>query len=256
MRFTPLRNSKTIILSFLRTFLPPNAYSRVIAFLIRMVSPEQEIKWLSSVLKPGMNVVDIGANLGTYTITASKIVGNHGRVHAFEPVEKTFQLLRKNCRNRINITLYQVALSDHKGTETILIPKGPRDSILSTSALKRTASQIQRTDDYIKIEIPVTTLDSIIPRDIPIHFIKCDVEGHEFEVIKGALETIRKHYPIILIEILREKWVCKKAAQSEIGKLLLDLGYNIFQYDGEKLVGEKDFSKKKENFIFIFRFAF
>src|SRR3989344_1775867 len=76
-----------------------------------------ETKLFKSLLKPGMNVVDVGAAIGYYTCIAGKLLGPEGKVYAFEPAPRNFSILRKNIElnNLSNVILYQKAVANFSG---------------------------------------------------------------------------------------------------------------------------------------------
>ncbi len=79
------------------------------------MNEREEIDFLKRVVKPGMVVLDIGANIGFYTRIFSKLVGKEGRVYAFEPERNNYRNLKKLCRDLNNVTLNNVAVGEKNG---------------------------------------------------------------------------------------------------------------------------------------------
>lgn len=180
-------------------------------------------------VKPGDIVFDIGANVGYYTLLASKLAGTKGKVYAFEPDPRTAALLNKNIKlNKCtNVTVVQSALSTQKGITTLVLDEAnPGESSLANGKGK-------------KITIQGTTLYDFIQQNKikNIDVIKIDVEGAELEVLKGAQNSLTKNRGVMFIECN------KKALQqfSESPKTLLNL-LSTFGYQITKIVNE--FNKK------------
>jgi FkbM family methyltransferase len=192
----------------------------------------------------GDTVIDVGANVGRYTILSSKIVGSRGRVIAIEPDPNAFHLLKKNielnkCANvtAINCAAYSEDL------ESLRLFCPLRDcgtSIYNTVMEERTS-----TEKFI--DVPAAKLDSIVQQDIAlfehkINWIKIDVEGAEFEVLKGAEKILSKsNYISVLIEVhnLRDG--------NFYGEIIDMLTNNNFRMSFEKVhaVGERHIIMRK-----------
>lgn len=141
-----------------------------------------------SYIKKGSTVIDVGANIGSHTIAYLEATGPEGKVFAYDPHPDSFSCLRLNCPNAVT---KQCAIGDHNGQDHLTMADGN----LGASFLSEEG-----------IEVPITTLDTellngIYPSDIPVSFIKIDVEGCESEVLHGAEELIRKHNPVMMLEI-------------------------------------------------------
>lgn len=114
--------------------------------------------------------------------------GNH---IAFEPIPVFYQRLRSSFPS--NVTIYPYALSDHSGFSTFqFVKNAPAYSGLKTR-------DYTVTPDVETIEVELRTLDELL-QDNPVHFIKIDVEGGEYDVLKGALQTLIKNKPYVIFE--------------------------------------------------------
>jgi len=139
---------------------------------------------LKKLLKEGMTFIDLGAHRGYYTLLASKLVGEKGRVIAFEPAPENFALLRRNVKGMGNVTLVQKAVSSKSGVTKFFL--SPDDSI--------THSLYEVGDDWQCIDVEVTSLDDFFKdKDLRIDFIKMDIEGAEMSALKGMANIIRKN---------------------------------------------------------------
>jgi len=150
-------------------------------------------------LKPGMTFVDIGANIGYYSLMAAAVAGPSGRVIAFEPNPVlSAQLKRTVDHNGIrNITVEQLALAEKTGSSLLFVPKESGNN---------TATMIAN-DGGRPIEVSVLTLDEYLGQHqiSRVNFMKMDVEGFEPKIIQGALSSIRaKKIDAILCEFCGE----------------------------------------------------
>ncbi len=155
---------------------------------------EPEFQMLNQWVQPGDIVLDIGANIGIFTAELSRLVGNAGRVIAFEPVPETFRFLVHNSRlfPFSNITFFNVAVSSESRFLNISVP------VTSTGIPASARASIQEHDDNgIRIlGVPIGAL--AFPQ--PVRFVKIDVEGHEIHVIRGMRKLLESDRPRCLIE--------------------------------------------------------
>lgn len=207
----------------------------------------EEMQMQFHLINDGMNVFDIGANLGWYSLHVAKMKPNC-KIYAFEPLPATFAYLSENIKlNRLtNITIFNFGFSDSDGTFTFFY-----DPQLSVNASLTNLSESQTTQE---VNCIVQTLDRFIEKTmINIDFLKCDVEGAELLVFKGGRETIKQNLPIIFSEMLR-KWSAKfNYHPNDIIKSLKDLGYQCFVIEDRMLKQFElvDESTPNTNFIFL-----
>lgn len=147
--------------------------------------------------KEGDTVIDIGAHIGRYTITSSKQVGNAGKVVAIEADPDNFEILKKNIslNNLTNVLPLNYAVFSTR-TKIKLYEQSASakyNSVMLTRAAK--------TKNYV--EVNADTLDSILKQNgiNQINWIKIDVEGAEFEVLKGSNETLSGENVSLFVEI-------------------------------------------------------
>lgn len=183
---------------------------------------------ISSLLHEGDTVIDIGANIGYFTLLASKKVGLSGKVHAFEPVRSTSAELRENlARNgAANVGVHESALSNTNGAATIY--EGPQRNKGNSSMRPIADASAVRT-------VPVASFDSLDVSKGPTHLIKIDVEGAEQLVIEGMKECIRKNRPHLIIEVTDAFLQSFGHSARSLARELKALRYSMYEITGSGL---------------------
>lgn len=136
-------------------------------------------------------VYDIGANTGFYTLLASELVGNEGKVIAFEPFPENIFVLKKHTEinNLENVMIMEVAVSNENGKSFFSIAESSSEGCLVSKKTEKT------------IEVPTVSIDDLISKKIilPPNYIKIDVEGAELNVLNGAKKTLSEFKPKIFL---------------------------------------------------------
>jgi FkbM family methyltransferase len=155
---------------------------------------QDEILFFKSELRPGTIVLDVGANIGLYSLIAAKIIGSDGKVFAFEPSIEAQHLLNANAvRNRLSSCIHLVpkAVSSQKGALHLFIDE---DQLGSSSAFRKTSKSYH---------VETTSIDDFCTEHkIMPSFVKIDIEGGELEALKGA-QSLRdctlmfEHNPVL-----------------------------------------------------------
>ena len=213
----------------------------------------QIIEKVLDFVTPGSLIIDVGANIGDWTIPLSKKTGEKGQVIAFEPNKETVSVLKQRTKRLKNVKIKPLGLSDRDDQLELLVPN--EVSCPPTAAIANTANHLNAKEHMGKTLIQVRKLDQIVNelelKDIT--FVKIDVEGHELNVLKGFHKGIVKDTPTIFMEILKSKWVNNSPIQSECARYLTGLGYEMFQYDAEtkKFEDKEKFNAQNVNFLFL-----
>ena len=150
-------------------------------------------RYIESLLQPGDVFIDIGANIGYYSLLATKLVGSSGIVIAIEASPSIYQRLLDNIeRNAAQVTAHNVAVLDHSGR--IPIFRGPDDHIGRTSAIP---SHSGRDRPVIEAEVEGRPLGLIVPPELiaRARLIKIDVEGAEWHVVQGMKDLLASLSP-------------------------------------------------------------
>ena len=174
---------------------------------------------------PG-NVIalDCGANIGVLTIEWAKFMTGWGEVYSFEAQEKIFYALAGNIaiNNLFNVHAYNEALGANDGFLEIPTPNYQEPGSFGSFELKKKPSNefIGQEINYEKlVKVKLTSIDSL--EFDRIDLIKIDVEGMEDELLLGAKNSIKKHKPVLIIEII-------KSDKDGINRFLAKIGYKIF----------------------------
>ncbi|MEO6847206.1 MAG: FkbM family methyltransferase [Chthoniobacterales bacterium] len=194
---------------------------------------EPDLLGCQKLIVPGETVLDVGANIGVYTRFCSDFVGPSGQVISLEPLPETFSYLVQNVHSLglKNVRCLNLAASDHDGdSDAMTVPKYPTGGTnLYEAALSSTGN----------IRVKTAKLDTLFS-DLSPHFIKCDVEGHEVECIRGAMELIRRCRPKWMIEV----------SKKETFELFYPLGYKAFFYE-EGQFHSYDGACARTNYFFL-----
>lgn len=150
----------------------------------------ESTKMIKKILKPGDIVVDIGANRGYYALMESRLVGKNGKVYAIEPVQDNINALKKNIElnNYPNIKVFQVAIGDKNTTTKMYI-----SSFSNWHSFINHKQKITST-----IDIKVISLDNFLKDKEYPYFIRMDVEGYEYQILKGMKNVLERRKPLKL----------------------------------------------------------
>lgn len=149
---------------------------------------------LQKLVKEGEVVFDIGANIGFYTLIFSKLVGEKGKVYAFEPDPINFSILKKNieANNIHNVILVNKAVSDKNEEVNFYIYES------NTSGNSLFAENLNTVPSR-SIKVEAIRLDKYFKKDIKVDFIKMDIEGAEPRALKGMARILGKSKNLILL---------------------------------------------------------
>ena len=175
---------------------------------------EPEYSLLHNFISPGDWVIDIGANVGHYTKRFSELVGEKGRVIAFEPVPTTFSLLSANVElfAHSNVSLINAAVSDKLDVTGMSIPK------FSTGLTNYYEAQLSSSSENV-LRVLTISLDSLrINQNVAL--VKIDVEGHESFVLAGMQKLIEKYHPVLIVETDSNEVIANLTSMSYVSEIL------------------------------------
>lgn len=211
---------------------------------------------IASVLRPGMTVIDAGANFGYYSLLMANIIGPKGHLYAVEANPKTTQLLKKTLNVngfKGRSTVVEAALSDTDGQKVSF--KMPKNEPKNAHLLRKgEAANAANTDAFEIITVTTKRLDSVIPHKGKIDLIKIDVEGAEQMLWQGMENIIRSNQDItIVMEVNSQRYANPGAFYQDI----VDNGFPLRMIDRENGIVEveNDFlaAKKEDSMLYLSR---
>ena len=197
---------------------------------------------LTKLVKKGDVVFDVGANFGWYSCHFAQLVDETGQVHIFEPTNVMEELKNNLMLNRFKAkcVLNQIALGQNEGIEFLFIPKKLGTAFASLREHSYAA------DKSVKINVPVKKLDDYISvnKINKIDFIKMDVEGSEYSVLKGAENVLKQYSPVILLELQDVHMKYFGYSPEELINYLIDFDYHLYE------INEEEFGSVKKVILF------
>eukprot|EP00746_Dinoflagellata_sp_MGD_P019384 gnl/MRDRNA2_/MRDRNA2_14505_c0_seq1.p1 gnl/MRDRNA2_/MRDRNA2_14505_c0~~gnl/MRDRNA2_/MRDRNA2_14505_c0_seq1.p1 ORF type:complete len:441 (-),score=90.34 gnl/MRDRNA2_/MRDRNA2_14505_c0_seq1:59-1381(-) len=161
---------------------------------------------LQTLCREGDIVIDVGANIGGFTVPLAERVGHEGEVHAFEPFRKVFQHLTANValNGLSNVYTHNVALGVENRVDEVYVPDLRQFNFPSAMRVTEQESIKDAEAQNVKYEekkekVQVRPLDSF-EFDRRVSLVKIDVEFMEMDVVLGGLQTFRKHQPVLWVE--------------------------------------------------------
>jgi FkbM family methyltransferase len=187
---------------------------------------EDEIgKLIKISLTAGDTAIDIGSNIGLQSLRMSSCVGPAGKVYAFEPLNYLQEKFNRNMalNKAKNVTLFPFALSDQQNELDLIVNKNQWNQGAFSLSNKETGTEKQRVTVKVADEMPeIQMLDKVA-------LIKIDVEGFEFQVLRGLKQTLQKHQPRIIFEYDSNYWKDTGQSIADCYEFLLSLNYTIYQ---------------------------
>lgn len=213
----------------LQIFLYPKVLNSAVPFYYGTHDPN-ELVLLERVVKSGQVFVDVGANMGLYSLFASRLVGETGTVLAVEPSAREYQrLLDHIALNRAhNIRARRVALAEREGTTHLLVATEEDSGLNSLGPFGLEGTHLERVE-----EVPTKRLDTLVAEEgLPrVDVIKIDVEGAEMRVLQGAQHTLQTFRPLLIVELSDRTLRMQGATSSQVRSFLRDAGYRLYRFD-------------------------
>jgi FkbM family methyltransferase len=180
---------------------------------------ENEIRFVRLWLKPGMRVIDVGANYGVYAVAAALAVGRSGAVWAFEPTPDCVPFLRRSLEMNCcasHATVIPAAISDRSGKVSFALRTQPEMNAIVAEAAGAAG----------RVELAASTLDEMMQECgwSDIDFLKLDVEGHEIHAVRGGGAFFAANSPLVMMEV-------KAGRRVDFGalELLAGMGYATYR---------------------------
>ena len=203
------------------------------------------INTLLKYLKKEGIFIDVGANIGYITVIAAGIVGKKGEVYSFEPIPRYFKRLQKVAltNKEFNINTYNFALGNTIGVAEINLPEVNN---IGNNSMVPGLIKDQEIKEIVKIN--VRRLDDFILNENlkKISLIKIDVEGYEFEVLKGLtkfFEQEKENLPPIIVEITPRAYELMGYSLEELEIFMNKYSYHAYTSDGNNKIDLKKITK-------------
>ena len=158
---------------------------------------ERTLAVIDALVARGDATVDIGANWGLYTARLAHLAGSDGQVDAFEPHPDHVRTLGLLACRRPQLRVHSMALSEASGSVVLHVPLVRGRRVTALASLKPPKADVE----HETVTVPTARLDDVLSGRRPPSFMKCDVEGLESEVLRGAEATLRSSQPALLVEI-------------------------------------------------------
>jgi FkbM family methyltransferase len=195
------------------------AYEPIEAYLFR------------ALLGPGMTVIDLGANVGQYTLLAARAVGATGRVHALEPIPANFDLLAAHVRANgfaDRVVLDRSAAWSHPDTLTLYLDR-------QDAADNKTDYTVGVRDDPADVlRVAAVSVDDYLAAagETRADLVKLDIEGAELFALRGMAKLLAAHRPVLLLEVNRPNCEAAGYAPEAIADFLRGHGYRFWEIRG------------------------
>ncbi len=207
----------------------------------RHAAATEYVYHLEKLVRKNDTVIDIGANLGYYTRTLSRLVGQSGKVYAVEPMPPVLEVLRHNVRHCENVEILPYALGCADQKIAMANDSARTDGYLGTGQ-----NFVNETGEHgdVEFEAEMRRGSELFGSLRRLNFVKCDIEGYELNVMREMQPVIDRHHPVVLIETGGDN-------RRQIIDLFTRMGYRGYTlYKGEELpLASED---KKD---IIFRYA-
>ncbi len=195
--------------------------------------------FVKKLIHKGDYIIDIGANLGYYSVIFASLTGNEGKVYSVEPVKPYREVLERNTRKFSNVEIvpYALGVEDNKSVR-MGIPDGNK-----YFSHGRTQVMTEEFNSKFTFDVTIMNPGNIFGSLTKLDYIKCDIEGYEDVVIPEMISVISKFLPVMQIETSGE-------AKEKITGLLTEFGYKPYNLVNFRLIPEDKNQEKPFGDIF------
>ena len=187
-------------------------------------------------VRPGWVCVDAGANVGIITALLAEIVGDAGKVVAFEAFPDNARVLKEQMQ--------ALRMGNRVIVENMAVSDGASDRLWLYAGRKRWSAEwnimghdVEGSPTEAELEIPASSLDQYFPAGSQVDFVKMDIEGAAALALPGMRRILREQSPVMLMEFHDEpEWAARKE--------LLEAGYQLYSIEGRLLDAERDTARQ------------
>lgn len=179
-----------------------------------------ETALFEALVAPGSVCVDVGANIGYYTLLMAQRAGAQGRVYAFEPVPSIYMLLEKNIRANGygNVRAFPTALSSGEGSVDLYL-----------NSYNGGDNRMYPSEGMQRIQVQTQALDALMEEKVDV--VKMDVQGAELQVLKGMRRVLSESHPVIVLEYSPMSIARMGEDPRELLQILAEEGYVFADVD-------------------------
>ena len=237
-------NLENIFALFNRLYVTCFPLYKLVYFAYKRYSDRDKIRLITQHVKPGMMVLDIGANIGFYSILLSRLVGKDGVVYAFEPDEDNYKFLVRTVINQPNVKTVKAACGEKSGSAFLY----------KSNKMNVDHHMYKGKESRESVEVKMVSVDEYLSQtDENAGFIKIDVQGYDCHVLKGLQKTIARSSNTLIIG---ELWPYGlKQAGSSANEYFTQLQQAGLDVKILAQMDSKDFSANDENKYFYTDFV-
>lgn len=203
-----------------------------------LITKEYEPSIVSLIRKnitPNKDAINIGANIGLFTSFMADNINEDRKVLAIEPTPNAYKFLKDNVErngNNNKVIIYNGIATDKFGDYKINVIQGKEEY----ASIGNIVIPFKEQQKSISIDVKGETVDNLVRKfNLTPGIIVIDVEGAEYLVLKGSIDTIKKHMPVIISEI-EDKYLFEQESNSkQIIELLEGLGYRVVNCDNARI---------------------
>ncbi len=205
----------------------------IVGYRSGLLKWNEKYRWhyfVKKLIQPDDTIIDIGANLGYFSITFSRLINSRGALYCVEPVKPYRELLEKKIRKKPNVFILSFALGDHNEKKVNLgMPPMLRHIQYLRHGTVTVLSEDKTAEGQLLFESEMRKAGDVFSNLQKIDYIKCDIEGYETVVMPELKEILARHKPLVQLETWGE--------QLPVMLSLFDsLGFEAFHLKDKKLI--------------------